>query len=184
MANKPPEVTRRSAGGSRLLQVVSLLNRAAIELSAGIVILMALLVFTGVVARYLFAHPLVWIDELISASIPLVSLLVASWLIEQGGHVRIELLQRRISGKTAVAGALLIWLCCFMTSVLILVSGVQAVSFLYEYGIRSPSLLGLPDWILNLSIPTGGALMTLSSIAVFPRLAGSELLTQRDNRHE
>jgi TRAP-type C4-dicarboxylate transport system permease small subunit len=161
----------------RFRSSVRLLNELAIQFSALLIVVMAILIVSGVFSRYLLALPIVWIDELISTFIPLLSMLVTSYLIERKGHVSVDLLVNRMAAKRARLCVLFSVLCGLVVSVSILVSGWQSVVFLYEYQIRSPSLLGIPDWVSQLSLPLGGVLMSLSCLALF-----RDLLSQPDNK--
>ena len=147
-----------------LISLCARANLILLGLSALIIFVMAVLICTGIVTRYFLAYPLVWIDELVSSTLPLITLLTASALLESAEHVSIDYLAKRASPGIRRLLIALYWGACFAVSAAITYSGLLAVRFLYNHQIRSPSLLGLPDWILQLSLPVGGAFMILSSV--------------------
>lgn len=149
---------------SALLSFCSYVNRILLGLSALLIFVTAVLICAGIVTRYFFAYPLVWIDELVSSTLPLMTLLTASALLERAEHVSIDYLAKRSSPGIQRILVALYWGACFAVSASITYSGFLAVQFLYSHQIRSPSLLGLPDWILQSSLPVGGAFMMLSVV--------------------
>lgn len=151
----------------RLASVSAVVNDILLRFSAFIILMMAALVFLGVASRNLAGYPLVWIDELISSMLPLVTLLISSALIDSRQHVAIEFLPKKATGATRTLLEAAFWVGCLVVSMAITYSGHSAVLYLYEHSIRSPSLLGIPDWVLQLSIPVGGAFMTFSSVVGF-----------------
>lgn len=150
---------------SRFVSTTSRINTVLLSVSALLIFLIAVLICIGVMSRYVFAQPIVWIDELISSTIPLITLLIASYLIQTGEHVAIEYLPQQMTGTPKAILRWLYWTSCLLVSLAITWSGISATWFLYVNEIRSPSLLGVPDWIFQSSIPIGGVFMTLSSIA-------------------
>ena len=160
MASTPHKLTLAES----LISVSTVVNRALLHLSAAIILLMAVLIFAAVVSRNVFSVPIVWVDELISGALPLITLLVGSSLIASRDHVAIDYLPKRATGWRSDILEVLFWASCIAVSGALTYSGISSVKYLFEKGIRSPSLLGLPDWIMQTSIPIGSVLMLFSSI--------------------
>ena len=68
-----------------------------VETAAALLVLVEILVlFSGVVARYVFGHPLVWSDELASILFLWLSMLGAVIALRRGEHMRMTALVGRL----------------------------------------------------------------------------------------
>jgi len=86
----PPSThMRRTSGWTRPLEIISAL------LVAGIV----LLLFAGVVSRYLFSHPIDWIDETVSMAFIWVGMIGAAIAMHRNEHLRLSTFVDMLSPK-------------------------------------------------------------------------------------
>jgi len=152
------------------------LNRLLISLSGFIIIGMTLLIFVGITLRYCFDVVIVGVDEIVSMLIPLLVMLSISSLISNHQHINIDLLIRKLSIQQQQLTARFHQCCHLLVGLILLVSGVGMVFFSWRYTLLSPSELGVPDWIVQLSIPLGGLLMVVGSLK---NLRSSKQNTQR-----
>lgn len=138
------------------------LGRTLALFSGLIVILLAALVFTGIGLRYGFGIILAGIDEVIAAIIPLLVMVAMSQLLSNKQHIAIDILSSRLRGLPHFFARGIRSLSELVVSFVLFVSGTSMVLFAYRYDIRSPSELGTPDWLLQISMPLGGLLMLLA----------------------
>lgn len=85
---------------TRLLRLSESLNRILEWVSLSILGLLTVLTFSGIIARYIFGSPIVWLYE--------TTLVLFSWMIflgvsvafNRGEHIHLELFHHRLSPKT------------------------------------------------------------------------------------
>ena len=89
------------------------LARAAFALSAVLVMCLAVFVFYEVVARYVVGRPTIWVNEVSGYLLVATTFLAGGWVLRQGGHVRMEMLEEMTGprGRAALAlfGNLIAW---------------------------------------------------------------------------
>jgi TRAP-type mannitol/chloroaromatic compound transport system permease small subunit len=158
-----------TAVADRIDRLTSALGRAA----AWLALVVVLLQFALVVARYLFGLGSVWLTETVIYAHAALFMLVAAWTLQVGGHVRVDIFYADASAHTKalidLVGALFLLL-PFMV-VLIWLS--------MPYAARSWSILehsqeasGLPVvFVLKTLIPLFALLMALQGIAQAIRAA-------------
>jgi TRAP-type mannitol/chloroaromatic compound transport system permease small subunit len=158
-----------SAVADRIDRLTSALGRAA----AWLALVVVLLQFALVVARYLFGLGSVWLTETVIYAHAALFMLAAAWTLQVGGHVRVDIFYADASAHTKalidLVGALFLLL-PFMV-VLIWLS--------IPYAARSWSILehsqeasGLPVvFVLKTLIPLFALLMALQGIAQAIRAA-------------
>jgi len=158
-----------TAVADRIDRLTSALGRAA----AWLALVVVLLQFALVVARYLFGLGSVWLTETVIYAHAALFMLAAAWTLQVGGHVRVDIFYADASAHTKalidLVGALFLLL-PFMV-VLIWLS--------IPYAARSWSILehsqeanGLPVvFVLKTLIPLFALLMALQGIAQAIRAA-------------
>ncbi|MGC1843781.1 MAG: TRAP transporter small permease subunit [Pseudolabrys sp.] len=159
----------KTAVADRIDRLTSALGRAA----AWLALVVVLLQFALVVARYLFGLGSVWLTETVIYAHAALFMLAAAWTLQVGGHVRVDIFYADASAHTKalidLVGALFLLL-PFMV-VLIWLS--------IPYAARSWSILehsqeasGLPVvFVLKTLIPLFALLMALQGIAQAIRAA-------------
>jgi len=149
-----PRPSRIAALERRLMRIIELL--AAICVIAEVLILLV-----GVIARYVFLHPLIWTDELAQAVFLWLGMIGATVALQRGEHMRMTaLLVRagpRLRGALDIyaAAAALVFLAVVMQPSL---DYVDEVSRLEMPG------LGVSKTWLTLPLPCGFALMILIAL--------------------
>ncbi|MGB8677091.1 MAG: TRAP transporter small permease subunit, partial [Pseudolabrys sp.] len=153
----------------RIDRVTSALGRAA----AWLALVVVLLQFALVVARYLFGLGSVWLTETVIYAHAALFMLAAAWTLQVGGHVRVDIFYADASAHTKalidLVGALFLLL-PFM---------VVLIWLAIPYAARSWSILehsqeasGLPVvFVLKTLIPLFALLMALQGIAQAIRAA-------------
>jgi TRAP-type mannitol/chloroaromatic compound transport system permease small subunit len=158
-----------SAVADRIDRLTSALGRAA----AWLALVVVLLQFALVVARYLFGLGSVWLTETVIYAHAALFMLAAAWTLQVGGHVRVDIFYADASAHTKAlidfVGAL----------VLLLPFMVVLIWLSIPYAARSWSILehsqeasGLPlVFVLKTLIPVFALLMALQGIAQAIRAA-------------
>ena len=125
-------------------------------LSAALTLLIFSLLLLGVIARYVFSAPIVWIDEVVSISFLWVAMLGSVLAIDRNEHLRLNVFVERLSpGKKAFVQTLA------LMAVAAFLGGLLWPSVEYvqsEWMIRTAAL-DLPNGFRVSAISTGIALM-------------------------
>lgn len=141
---------------------------------AWLALVVVLLQFALVVARYLFGLGSIWLSEAVIYGHATLFMLASAWTLQAGGHVRVDVFYAEASMRTRAVidlmGALLLLLP--FACVLIWLSLPYAAR---SWGIleRSQEASGLPlVFLLKTLIPVFAVLMVLQGIAQAIRAAG------------
>lgn len=143
------------------------------RVAAWLVLLVVLLQFALVVARYLFGLGSIWLSETVIYAHAAVFMLVAAWTLRAEGHVRVDIFYAEASKRTKalidLVGALLLLL-PFMLVLLLLSVPYAARSWTILE--RSQEASGLPlVFVLKTLIPVFAVLMALQGVAQAIRAA-------------
>lgn len=145
----------RERAPGRLERAVVAANQAVV---IGLMAMMAVLVFTNVVSRYLFNHSFVWAEEISRYMMIWVGFLGSGLVLRIGAHIAVDVFQDLMPRRVAQAMRLAV-----LTVMLVCIGamgwlGVQYVAF--AWGQETPVL----NWnfgLIYLVIPIGAALMLL-----------------------
>ncbi len=141
-------------------------------LSALLLALMTAVVTYEIVMRYVFGRPTLWAHD--------VSVYALLWFAflglapaERGGHhIRVDLFYRRLPPAARRWTGLGMHLLLAAFAALATWSGAEMVAQSVRFGRSSLSLLAVPMWVPQLSLPVGMALLTVE----FLRQAWHDLL--------
>jgi TRAP-type mannitol/chloroaromatic compound transport system permease small subunit len=146
---------------------------------AWLALVVVVLQFALVVARYLFGLGSIWLTELVIYGHATLLMLAAAWTLKAGGHVRVDIFYAEASPRTQakvdLAGAALLLLPFALTLLWLSLPYVERSWAVLE---RSQESSGLPlVFALKTLIPLFAALMALQGIAqairAFRTLAGT-----------
>ena len=134
---------------------------------AWLVLVVVLLQFTLVVARYLFGLGSIWLTETVIYAHATLFMLAAAWTLKAGGHVRVDVFYAeagpRARAKIDLAGALLLLLPFALVLVWL---GVPYAARSWAILERSQETSGLPlVFALKTLIPLFAIMMALQGIA-------------------
>jgi len=158
-----------TALADRIDSLVSGIGRMA----AGLTLVVVLLQFALVVARYLFGLGSIWLSEIVIYAHAAVFMLAAAWTLRAEGHVRVDIFYADVSKRTKalidLIGAILLLL-PFMFVLLWLSVPYAARSWaIFEH---SQEASGLPlVYVLKTLIPVFAVLMALQGVAQAIRAA-------------
>jgi TRAP-type mannitol/chloroaromatic compound transport system permease small subunit len=134
---------------------------------SGLVVLVVLVQFALVVARYLFGMGSVWVTESVIYAHATLFMLAAAWTLQCGGHVRVDIfyvqMSRRTKALVNLMGALLLLL-PFM--IVLLWLSIPYVARSWAIAEHSQEASGLPIvFLLKTLIPLFAILMALQGIS-------------------
>ena len=158
-----------TAFADRVDRLTAAIGRAA----AWLVLVVVLLQFGLVVARYLFGIGSVWLTETVIYAHAAVFLLAAAWTLQLGGHVRVDVFYADASARTKalidLAGSVLLLLPFALVLFLLSVPYAARSWAILEH---SQEASGLPlVFVLKTLIPLFALLMALQGIAQAIRAA-------------
>jgi C4-dicarboxylate transporter DctQ subunit len=171
----PPPPPAVGSEGRTLLQrlltaYVSLIHAMAV-LGALILVGMSLWITYDVVARYLFASPTIWANDLSEYGLLWATFLAAPWVLRREGHVRIEIFVERLSRQhrrtigviVSLVGAVVCVIFAWQTA-------LTTVDF-FTRGLMEARIWRIPQWIPYSVIPLGSAFLAAEFVARVLRYA-------------
>ncbi|MCO5066640.1 MAG: TRAP transporter large permease subunit [Rhizobiaceae bacterium] len=129
-------------------------------LIAVLVVVEVLVLFAGILARYVFHLPLVWSDELASTLFLWLTMLGAALALMGNEHMTMSALVNTLSAERRAFMAKLAWIGTFVFFALLLVPSIHYVQS--EASVIMPSLGVNQSW-RTMAMPTGIGLMLLLS---------------------
>lgn len=157
----------------RFANTVDRLNAAIGRAAAWLVLVVVLVQFALVLARYVFGFGSIWLTEAVVYGHAALFLMAAAWTLREGGHVRVDIFYAEVTPRTRaivdLAGALLLLLPFAL--VLIWLSAPYAARSwaIFE---RSQESSGLPlVFVLKTLIPLFAVMMALQGVAQAIRAA-------------
>jgi len=126
--------------------------------------LMVILIFSQVIARFVFNRPLSWTEELSRHLMIWMAFIATAIAYRHGAHLSIDLLAQRLAGKKRV-----------LLELFFLIIIIFFLSYMIKYGIeltqktfrQTSSALQYPMSYVYLSIPSSGILMIVFTIEKF-----------------
>ncbi len=153
--------------GRPLLRFIEQLNRLGSLVSQCCLVLLLVLVFHEVIARYLFNSPTLYSVELSEYLLILLAFIAAGWVMQEDRHVRmqsfVQLLPERVQHFLACLTSCIVFLFCGV----LIWYGFKASYIAWRGEYHSSSLLNMPMWIPYLIIPLGSQLLALQVIVQF-----------------
>lgn len=135
-----------------------------------------LLAFTGamltyeVVARYFFVRPTIWAAELSQLCLIWGCLLAMAWVLDQRHHITVNAVVDLLPPRLQTACVTFSLVAIVVFSVIVTAWGWDIFWDSWQRGRTTGSLLDMPAWVAELSVPVGFALLTLQCVAELLRL--------------
>ena len=150
-------------------RVIDWTGRATSWLALAIVLLMA----TNVVLRYLFSYGSVWSQELEWHLLAPLILFSIAWALQQGEHVRVDVLYARFSPRGKALVNIVEAVLCLLVAIAIVLLSIKYVQQSYVIDEQSADPGGLTHrWILKGLIPLGFVLVALQAVAEIVKSVG------------
>ena len=150
-----------------------------------LLVLMTLITFSQVVARYFFGAGFGWALELTTYLFAWLVLFGVSYGIKVGAHIGIDVVVRPLPHALRRAVGLAAVLCCCAYCIILLVGATGYVHKLYSIGIEAQDL-PIPRWVPFIMLPLGLilALLRLLQVAWHTVLGRQEGLRLADEARE
>lgn len=175
IANSDP-ASRGSALG-RTPPAIALMGRivggmTALAMALAALGLLASLVMIayGVVMRYGFNSPPVWVDDLVGFILVGIVMLAAAATLRRGEHISVDILTDRLSpsGKRWAQG----WAMAsvIVAAAMLVVNGWETAMSSKALGIMTSGQVEIPVYLLQMLLPLGGVAMLLVAVETLVRL--------------
>jgi tripartite ATP-independent transporter DctM subunit len=152
----PAEVTSSQTVAARLMRPLE-------AVSAALLVVIVVLLLTGVVARYVFTLPVVWIDEIVSLSFLWLAMLGSVIAMHRNEHLRLTLVVERVPEH--LRGYLQAFALCAVAATLLALAPPALEYARDEWAIRTPEL-SLPN-SFRVSAIAFSVLAMLGLIAIY-----------------
>ena len=170
MANNKNALPARGVAGNRVLGAVDRVGALCARLGDILVVAIAVMLFFEVAARYIFNAPTVWAQDVAIAFQVWLTYLGMAYVLRQRQMIRITALLA-LAGPTlrrwAEAFSLLV---IFAFSLVAVIYGWDIVADSIRFGRRQPTMLEMPNWIVELPVVLGFLLLAVQAAADLIRL--------------
>lgn len=150
--------------------IVGAITGVAIAVAAAGVLVSLGLITYGVVMRYAFNSPPVWVDDLVGFALVGIVMLAAPVTLRKGEHISVDILTDRLGskGKRWAEG----WATASVAvvSAMLAINGWETAMSSRMLGIITSGWIELPIWLLQLLLPTGGCAMFIVAVEALLRL--------------
>lgn len=154
-------------GPARALRWLAASEDALAALGAGIFVFITLSVCLEVLLRYGFNSPLSWVVEVSEYALLWITFLGASWVLRNGGHVRVDILLQYLSPSALRICGLVSSASGALTSLVLIVFGTNVTLTAMARGSFRQTGIDIPTWIIVVVIPVGGVLLFLRFLRMF-----------------
>ena len=117
-----------------------------------------------VIARYFFLSPTIWAAELSQISLIYGTLLAMPWALKSRKHIQINLVINKLSKSYKKILNILIMIILIIFSSYVMIYGFDIFYDSFVRGRTTGSLLNLPSWIAEFSVPFCFLLLLIQSI--------------------
>jgi C4-dicarboxylate transporter DctQ subunit len=117
-----------------------------------------------VIARYFFLSPTIWAAELSQISLIYGTLLAMPWALKSRKHIQINLVINKLSKHYKKNINILIMIVLVIFSSYVMIYGFDIFYDSLKRGRTTGSLLNLPSWIAELSVPFCFFLLLIQSL--------------------
>lgn len=150
-----------------LNSIKRIINRTGDLVSLLILIMVALPTIEAIIMRSLLNHPTIWTQELTTLVFGAYFMLGGAFCQSVKGHVAMDLIYNRLSGKWRAAADILIFLSIFIFCGVLFLFGGKLAWEATLAAERSESLWHPIIWPVRWAIPIGSGLLILQSFVDF-----------------
>lgn len=134
------------------------------------VLVMALLVFANVIARYAFNAPLAFSDEISSYLFILMSFMGTAIAARRKAHLGLSIVTDHLSPRTARVMSMVMYGISAVFCLLVVIFGAQMVMSQYTLG-QETATMQWAEWIYGLFVPVGAGFALIAFIDGIVRMA-------------
>ncbi|MCQ2508596.1 MAG: TRAP transporter small permease [Dorea sp.] len=132
------------------------------------VIVMAILVFVNVIARYIFNNSLAFSDEMSTYLFVLMSFMGTAIAARRGAHLGLSILTDKVSSKTRMYINVFSYIVASLFCFLIVIFGVLMVMSQYQLG-QETAAMQWPEWIYGAFVPVGATFAMIAFLQSIPK---------------
>ena len=158
---------------SIILKIISLL-------CALLIVFMTVSVTYEVGIRYFLGQAPLWVFESTEISLLYLTFLAAAWLLEQEGHVKIDLVVNRLKSGVRTLVNIVTSILCSVACLVVAWYSARATWEHYQMGLTDHTVLALPRAVFLVVIPIGMLLLCIQ----FARRSHGYVMIWRALRHE
>lgn len=144
--------------------LVTILSQAAAKLGAALFVLVAFAILYEVISRYLLGSPSIWVEELSLLAQVWATYLGMAYVLQSRAMLRIELVAERFGRLGQQISEWLGLIVIAACALLIIVLSVESLLESLAQQRASASLLVLPSWLVELSLPIGFSLLLVQAL--------------------
>jgi TRAP-type C4-dicarboxylate transport system permease small subunit len=159
-----------------MLRWLTACENALAALGSAIFAFITLAICAEVLLRYGFNRPLTWVVEVSEYALLWMTFLGTSWVLRQGGHVRVDILMQFLPPAVLRKCGLVSAGAGILASLVLVVFGANVTWTAIARGSFKSTGLDIPSWIVLVVIPVGGLLL----LARFLRMFGEYYRGERD----
>ena len=130
-------------------------------MAASIVVFVTLAMSCDVVARYLLGSPMAWVFNVSQHLLPYIVFLAAAWVLREGGHVKIDLIEARLKQRKGDFLRLTTSLFSMIACAVLFWSGANAVLLSFRWGTIFPGPPAVHEYLILGVIPLGSFLLVV-----------------------
>lgn len=157
------------------VNAIGQISRIAGIIGACLFVLVAFAILYEVISRYILGSPSIWVEELTLLAQVWATYLGMAYVLKDGAMLRIELVAERFGRTGKLISAWFGLIAISLISLLIIYLASASLLESISQQRASASLLVLPSWIVELSLPVGFCLLLLQALDQMYHLAKSPL---------
>lgn len=146
------------------MQLITTITRYAGLLGAWLLAATGAMLTYEVVARYFFVRPTIWAAELSQLCLIWGCLLCMGWVLNMRRHITVNAVTAFLPPSTQKICVALSLLVLIAFSAIVAIWGWDIFHDSWERGRTTGSLLNLPSWVAELSVPVGFGLLIAQAL--------------------
>ncbi|MBN1957260.1 MAG: TRAP transporter small permease [Desulfuromonadales bacterium] len=150
----------------KLCRVINRISEIGELLTEIMIVVLALMIFYEVIARYIFRNPSVYTVEISEYIMIFITFISAGWVLQQDRHINMTILVDRLSSKARSILKVLTSSITMAYCLVIIWKSVRTVLIAYNGDYHSASAVNFPLWIVYFFIPLGISILFLQYISV------------------
>ncbi len=124
-------------------------------LAAVLLVFITLSVTTGVITRYLFRQPIIWVVEISQYSLLFITFLGAAWVLRRERHVKMDMLLDRLGQRSKALVSIITSGLAAIVCLIVVWYSVLSTWTYFKLDYFTPTILEVPQWIILAIIPVG-----------------------------
>ena len=129
-----------------------------------LLIFITLSVGLEVILRTFLSRPQMWVTEVTECLLLYITFLASAWLLREGGHVKVDIILNRFSGKAAAILGIFSSLIGVFVSLVLTIYGFRVAIDCFQRNIYTPSAMEIPVGAILIVIPVGSMMLLLQFI--------------------